>query len=83
VIAVQVTYDRGWEAYANGKRQPIRGDAIGLMVIEPDCQGPCEISLRYTGGKERTVTRAMSFTAMLVAVAFGWLGRHRLGTPRP
>jgi hypothetical protein len=76
VIAVQITYDPGWEAYANGKRQPIRGDAIGLMVIEPDCNGPCEISLRHTGGKERVVTRAMSLAAMLVAVAFGWLGRH-------
>jgi hypothetical protein len=72
VIAVQVTYDPGWEAYANGKRQPIRGDAIGLMVIEPDCHGPCEISLRYTGGKDRVVTRAMSLAAMLVALAFGW-----------
>ena len=72
VIAVQVTYDPGWEAYANGKRQPVRGDAIGLMVIEPDCHGPCEISLRYTGGKDRVVTRAMSLAAMLVALAFGW-----------
>jgi hypothetical protein len=72
VIAVQVTYDPGWEAYANGKRQPVRGDAIGLMVIEPDCHGPCEISLRYTGGKARVVTRAMSLAAMLVALAFGW-----------
>jgi hypothetical protein len=75
-IAVQVTFDPGWEAYANGKRQPIRGDAIDLIVIEPDCHGPCEISLRYTGGKDRVVTRAMSLVAMLVALAFGWLGRH-------
>jgi hypothetical protein len=72
VIAVQVTYDPGWEAYANGKRQPVRGDAIGLMVIEPDCHGPCEILLRYTGGKDRFVTRALSLAAMLVALAFGW-----------
>jgi hypothetical protein len=77
VVAVQVTYDSGWEAYANGKRQPIRGDAIGLMAIEPECTGPCEISLRYTGGTERVVTRAMSLAAMLVALAFGWLGGHR------
>lgn len=76
-VAVQITYDAGWEAYANGKRQPIRPDAIGLMAIEPDCNGPCEISLRYTGGRERVVTRAMSVAAMLVALAFGWLGGHR------
>jgi hypothetical protein len=81
VVAVQVTYDRGWEAYANGKRQPIRPDAIGLMTIEPDCDGPCEISLRYTGGTERVVTRAMSVAAMLVALAFCWLGATR-NTPK-
>ncbi len=75
-IAVQIAYAPGWEAYANGKRQPIRGDAIGLMVIEPDCNGPCEISLRYTGGESRAVARAMSLAAMLVVVAFGWWGRR-------
>jgi hypothetical protein len=47
------------------------------MVIETECSGPCEISLRYTGGKERIVTRAMSLTALLVAIAFGWRGRRR------
>ena len=77
VIAVQITYDAGWEAYTNGRRQPIRGDAIGLMVIEPDCNGPCEISLRFTGGTETVVTRAMSVSAVLVVLAFGWLGRKR------
>jgi hypothetical protein len=76
-IAVQVTYDPGWEAYANGKPQPVRGDALGLMVIDPDCRGPCQISLRYTGGKERLAARAMSLAAMLAAAAFAWFGRHR------
>ena len=77
VIAVQVTYERGWEAWGNGKRRRVRGDGIGQMVIEPDCTGPCEISLRYTGGTERVVTRAISLAAMLVAVAFAWRGRRR------
>jgi hypothetical protein len=77
VIAVQVTYERGWEAWAGGKRLRVRGDGIGLMVIEPDCAGPCEISLRYTGGTERVVTRAISLAVMLVAVAFAWRGRRR------
>ena len=82
VVAVQITYDPGWEAYANGKRQPIRPDAIGLMAIEPECHGPCEISLRYTGGRDRVVTRAMSLAALLVALAFGWLGGHRTASRR-
>src|SRR5664280_1939080 len=77
VIAVQVTYEPGWGAWANGRRLTVRGDAIGQMVIEPERTGPCVISLRYTGGNERVVTRAMSLTALLVAIAFGWRGRRR------
>lgn len=74
VISAQVTYAPGWEAWANGKRKPVRGDAIGQMVIEPGCLGPCEISLRYTGGIETAITRALSFGAMLVAAAYAWFG---------
>jgi len=77
VIAVQITFDRGWEAYANGRRQAIRGDAIGQMVIEPDCVGPCRVSLRYTGGSESILTRALSVSAMLFALGFVWFSRRR------
>ncbi|MGA3098578.1 MAG: hypothetical protein ABSF25_19165 [Bryobacteraceae bacterium] len=79
-ISVQVTYERGWEAWANGRRQPVRGDAIGQLVIEPACQGDCEISLRYTGGMEAVLTRSLSIGAMLLAGVYAWLGRRRAGT---
>jgi hypothetical protein len=76
VIGVQVTYERGWEAWANGKPQRVFGDAIGQMVIAPDCLGPCRVSLRYTGGWEHRATRTMSLAAMLVGIALGWKGRR-------
>ena len=79
-IGVQVTYERGWEAWANGKAQRVFGDAIGQMVIEPDCLGPCQVSLRYTGGWEHRATRALSLAAMLVGIALGWRGRGRRST---
>jgi hypothetical protein len=82
-ISVQVTYARGWEAWANGRRQPVRGDAIGQTVIEPGCQGPCEISLRYTGGIETVLTRALSLGAMLAAAAYAWFGRRSAGRAGP
>jgi hypothetical protein len=82
VISVQVTYDRGWEAWANGRRQPTRGDALGQMVIEPDRPGPCEILLSYTGGNEKLVTRALSLAAFLVALVYGcWGGRLPKAVP--
>jgi len=77
VIAVQITYERGWRAYVNGKPQSVRGDAIGQMVVAPDCIGPCEISLRYAGGGERTVTRTLSLCAMLVAACVWLVGRRQ------
>ena len=77
VVAVQVTYDRGWEAWSNGRRLPVRGDAIGQMVIEPEKSGPCEIDLRYTGGGARVIQRGMSLAAMLLAAAYAWSGRKK------
>jgi hypothetical protein len=76
-ISVQTSYERGWEAWANGQRQPVRGDALGQLVIDPACQGPCEITLRYTGGFETALTRALSLGAMLAAAAYAWFGRRR------
>ena len=78
VIGVQVTYERGWEAWVNGKPQRVFGDAIGQMVIEPDCLGLCRVSLSYTGGWEHRATRAMSLAAMLAGIAWGWRRRRRL-----
>jgi hypothetical protein len=67
VISVQVTYDAGWVALVDGREQAIRSDAIGQMVIEPECSGPCEIVLTYTGGWERTLARTLSLLAVAIA----------------
>ncbi|MDR3701925.1 MAG: hypothetical protein P4L56_19910 [Candidatus Sulfopaludibacter sp.] len=79
VVAVQVTYVPGWEAWANGRRQRMRGDGLGLIVIDPDFSGPGEIALRYTGGVERLMTRGMSLAASLFA--FGFAVRRRWRSP--
>jgi hypothetical protein len=75
-VAVQVTYEKGWEAWANGRKQKVRGDGLGQLVIEPDCAGPCEIDLRYTGGAETVVTHAMSWAAMLIAAVYALRRRY-------
>ena len=58
-------------------RRPVRGDGIGQIVIDPGCDGPCHLSLRYTGGPDRIVTRALSAMATLLAIGYLWLGRKR------
>lgn len=50
VVSVQVSYDRGWRALVNGAPRPVMPDALGLTVIEPDCNGECKIDLTYDGG---------------------------------
>jgi hypothetical protein len=76
-LAVQVTYDRGWEARSHGKRQRIRRDGLGLMVIDADCAGDCDISLRFTGGWERWLTRGLSCAASLIALGLLAADRRR------
>jgi hypothetical protein len=83
VLSVQISYERGWEAWANGRSQQVSGDAIGQMVIRPDCNGPCHIALRYTGGWERYLTRIMSLGAMFVVFVAWWRARRRRDYSRP
>jgi hypothetical protein len=77
-VTVQVTYDRGWVAKANGRPAQIDRDGIGLMVLEPDCDGECGIDLTFDGGRERRICRAVSLLTMLAMLAgAGWLWVRR------
>ena len=80
-VAVQITYDPGWFAEANGKPARITRDGIGLATIHPGCAGPCEIDLSWDGGLERRVCRILSLLVML-AVALAASARHALSRPR-
>ncbi len=82
VVAAQVTYAPGWEAWANGKSARVRGDGLGLTVIEPDCRGACEITMRYTGGWESAVTRSASAAALLGTIFYALLRWRRAASGR-
>lgn len=57
IVSVQVTYDRGWRAQANGREARVYEDGLGFLVIEPHCDGECRIELVYDGGREARVSR--------------------------
>ncbi len=78
VISVQETYSPGWEAWTGGQWQPVQQDGLGLMVITPDCAGACDLTLRYTGGLEHLLTRALSAGAVLIAAFFALLAGRRV-----
>lgn len=73
LISVQIAFDSGWEARIAGRPVPTRPDALGLLVIDPHCAGPCEIRLAYTGGTEMQIIRLLSLVCWLAALAvFAW-----------
>ena len=59
ILSVQITWDKGWKAYAGGQRVHAWGDKLGQMVVEPRCSGPCTVELKYDGGTEGIYARAI------------------------
>ena len=76
MIATQVTYDPGWRATANGTPRRVFRDGLGLLVIQADCAGACEIDMDYDGGLEARVCRAVSLAVIILTGAYG-LGLFR------
>jgi hypothetical protein len=64
-VFAQVSYHRGWTASVNGEARAIRRDGLGLMIIEPNCAGSCEILLEYDGGLEMLLARIASGLSLL------------------
>ncbi|MDQ6664664.1 MAG: hypothetical protein M3Z23_09755 [Acidobacteriota bacterium] len=65
LLSVQESYHTGWRAAVNGSRKKVTFDGLGLMVIEPDCNGPCVVELMYDGGVEMRIAGWLSLLALL------------------
>jgi len=71
LISVQTTYHPGWHARANNRPVEIRRDALGFLLIRPECEGPCEVELSYDGGWEYKLCRAISALTILGVAMLG------------
>jgi hypothetical protein len=60
VLSVQVTYDKGWVAFANGRPAEVKRDALGLTEILAHCDGSCAVDFSFDGGLERKLCRILS-----------------------
>jgi hypothetical protein len=69
VISVQVSFHPGWHAKVGSRAIALRRDGLGLMWLQPDCSGICEIQLDYDGGWELRLCRYLSFAAVLLLLS--------------
>ena len=75
LLAVQVAYHSGWSARVGGQARRVWGDPLGLMIVEPRCEGPCVVDLAYDGGIEMAFFRGLSWVSIaggLAAVGLAW-----------
>jgi hypothetical protein len=69
VLSVQVSYVPGWTATVGGRSVPIRSDGIGLMVVEPDCEGTCAVEIAYGVTMEGWICRSLSVVVGIGLIA--------------
>jgi hypothetical protein len=80
LISVQETFMPGWRATVSGHAVPVHGDKLGLIVIDPACNGPCQINLEFGVLPEGWVCRVLSALVTLIAITA--LVRQRLSASR-
>jgi hypothetical protein len=83
ILSVQTTWDKGWKAYVGGRRVHAWGDKLGQVVVEPRCDGPCTVELKFDGGTEGIYARAIHRLALVagllwILVAILWQKRSGL-----
>jgi hypothetical protein len=55
----------------------IKADGLGLMWLQPGCNGPCDVQLEYDGGTELLICRLLSAVALAALVVFFLWGAVR------
>jgi hypothetical protein len=79
VVSVQENYAPGWRAAVGGRQIPVHKDGIGLITLEPECEGACVIDLWYGVSTEAWICRVLSLLATLLIAA---LAARQLGVSR-
>ena len=76
VISLQVPWFSGWKAWVGDRRIAITADGLGFQVLHPQCEGPCDITLRWTGRPDHIPSALVSLGTLAL---LGWLAwRNRV-----
>jgi hypothetical protein len=82
LVSFQANYHAGWRAWANGAEIPVYRDGMNYLYVEPQCSGPCEVRVEFSGGSEGWMARTAAGVALLILVAMV-LPRRKAGTAAP
>ena len=80
LILAQVGWFSGWKVRANGRRVKAGGDGFGFMLIEPECEGACEVTVRWQGRPDLPFAAAISGVGIGLAVVL-WRRKKLLRPP--
>jgi hypothetical protein len=81
-ISLQVSWHPGWHARVGSSGIPLEKDGLGLVWLDPRCQGPCEVQLNYDGGWELRLGHHLSFAAMVTLLVLSLAGAWKRLVPR-
>jgi hypothetical protein len=73
-LVVQESYDPAWQAWCNGRRLPVRADAMGMMALDPPPGDP-QIRLVFSMPLENRLgwfLTAATLAALLILLARSW-----------
>jgi hypothetical protein len=74
VVYLQIAQAPGWHAEQEGHKVPIRGDALGMLYVEPRSRGNIQLRVVYDGGAEAVWARVLQSIGIL-AIACVWFSR--------
>lgn len=80
LISLQIACHEGWQAANAGRAVDTECDGLGFLVLAPQCDGECEIALRFTGGLPATLARVASLASLAGMLAWFVLDRRRRGS---
>lgn len=68
-MSVAESWDPGWTATVDGAPAKLYADGLGLIAVEPHCDGACEIRLSWAPDKEPQVALGASIAALVIGLA--------------
>lgn len=83
LLSIQMNWHPGWSSRVNGIPRPLFADKLGLVAVQPGCEGRCTVELSYNGGLEMLVMRALSWTGILAGLVWSLGSMARLRAVRP